>query len=324
MPKYNTKIVCIGGGSGLSHFVKGIKDVESVELKCIVATSDNGGSSGKLKEELNIPAVGDIRNVLLALADVPEDLAALLNNRFDKGSLSGHSIGNLIIASMLQQCDGDIVKATKMASNIFNIRGEIIPATRDVVDIKAVLGDGTEIIGEKNIGLAGRSIQQISYISSVKATDEAVQAILEADIIIYSIGSLFTSIIPNIIIPEIAGAIKKTKARKIYFANLMSQPGETDNFTLAQHIDAINNHLGFNGIDYVIVNNQKISKKVLETYKEENSYPVYYDYDKVNKDVKIIRYDIAKVENGRIIHSPEKINRLFRRNILCRFPKMLK
>lgn len=321
MQKSKNKIVCIGGGSGLSHFVKGIKDIESIELKCIVTTSDSGGSSGKLKEELNIPAVGDIRNVLVALANVPEDLAVLMNSRFDKGSLSGHSIGNLVIASMLQKCDGDIVRATHMASNIFNIYGEIIPATRDVVDIKAILDDGSEIVGEGNIGQVGTKIKEIAYVSDVHATSEAVEAILEADMIIYSIGSLFTSIVPNIIIPEIAQAIKKSKAQKVYFANLMSQAGETDGFTLSQHIEAINNHLGFQGIDFVIVNNQTISKKVLETYREEDSYPIYYDYSVVDKKIKIIRYDIAKVENGRIIHSPEKINRLFRRNTLCHFQK---
>ena len=321
MPKHRNKIVCIGGGSGLSHFVKGIRDIDTIELKCIVTTADDGGSSGKLKKELNIPAVGDIRNVLLSLADVPEDLAALMNNRFEKGSLTGHSMGNLVMASLLQLCEGDLVKATHMASNIFNIHGEIIPATKDVVDIKAVLDDNSEIVGEQNIGVVGQGIKRISYMTPVVATTEAVEAILEADILIYSIGSLFTSIIPNIIIPEIAEAIEETKAKKIYFANLMSQPGETNGFTLSQHIDAINEHLGFQGIDLVIVNNQKISRKVLENYKEENSFPIKYDYRKVDSGIKIIRYDIAKIDNGRIIHSPEKINRLFRRNILCLFPK---
>lgn len=306
------KVVCIGGGSGLSHFIKGIKDIENIELKCIVSVADNGGSSGILKEELNIPAVGDLRNVLTSLANVPEDFTLLMDYRFNQGSLRGHSLGNLMIAALTQLNDNNIISAIRKLSNIFNIRGEIIPATKEVVDIKAILVDEREIYGEKNIGVIGHRINKLEYCSDVKANNHAVRALLNADYIIYSIGSLYTSLMPSLIIPEIKQAIKKSDAKKIYFANLMSQPGETDNYTLSEHIDAINNHLGFNGIDFVIINNRQISKKVLDKYQKKGAYPIKYDCEKVSKHVKIIEYDIAKVKNGLLMHSPEKIECLFK------------
>lgn len=313
------KVVCIGGGSGLSHFVKGIKDIENIELKCIVSVADNGGSSGVLKEELNIPAVGDLRNVLNSLANVPDDLAILMDYRFNQGSLSGHSLGNLIIAALTQVNNNNIISAIRKLSNIFNIRGEIIPATKEVVDIKAILIDEREIYGEKNIGVIGHRIHKLEYCSDVKANQDAVAAILEADYIIYSIGSLYTSLMPSLIIPEIKHAIKKSRAYKIYFANLMSQPGETDNYTLSDHIEAINNHLGFNGIDFVIINNKSLSKKVLDKYQKKGAYPIKYDCENVPKHVKIIKYDIAKVENGLLMHSPKKIECLFKDDFKCLF-----
>lgn len=316
------KVVCIGGGSGLSHLVKGFKNLEDIDLKCIVAVTDNGGSSGVLKEELNIPAVGDIRNVLVSLSNVPDTLGSLLNYRFESGSLSGHPIGNLILAGIFQTNDKDIVKALSDLSDIFNVRGRIIPCSTKVADIKATLFDGSEVYGEKNIGQSFKKIKKIEYISAVETSKEAIQAIKEADNIIYSIGSLYTSIIPNLILPEIKKAIKDSKASKIYFGNLMSQPGETDYYSLSDHINAINDHLEFNGIDVVVINDRKPSNKVLELYKEKNAFPVECDEENINKATKIVRYDIAKIENNRIIHCPDKLEKFFKENLTCLFQEM--
>ncbi len=320
----NCKVVCIGGGSGLSHLVKGVKNIEEIDLKCIVTVADNGGSSGILKEELNIPAVGDIRNVLVALSNVPETLENLLNYRFSSGSLDGHPIGNLVLAGLIQLHDQDMVKALSDLSDIFNVRGRVIPSCTRVVDIKAILEDDSEIYGEKNIGVevSDIRIKKIEYLSDVKASIEAVEAVKEADIIVYSIGSLYTSIIPNIIIPEIRDAIKKSKANKIYFGNLMTQPGETDNYTVSQHLQAINSHLGFNGIDLVVVNDRQTTPYVLSLYEEKGAHPVVNDFDKVDKKTAIIPFDIAKVENNRLIHCPDKIEKFFKENLTCLFQEM--
>ena len=318
------KVVCIGGGSGLSHFVKGIKDIDYIELKCIVTVADNGGSSGILKEELNIPAVGDIRNVLVALSNVPEQLSSIMTYRFDTGTLQGHPLGNLMIAAVLQSSNQDVVDALKNLTDVFNVRGRIIPSACGVVDIKATLSDDSEVYGEKNIGVVSKEIRTIEYTTPVKATKEAVDAIAEADLLIYSIGSLYTSLIPNLIIPEIKEAIRTTKAMKLYFANLMSQPGETDNYSLSEHVDAINRHLGYQGIDTILVNNQKISKRILDLYQKKGAYPITNDFSNIAKEIKIVKYDIAKIENNKIMHCPEKINKLFERDRKCLFPETSK
>lgn len=318
------KVVCIGGGSGLSQFVKGIKDIEHIDLKCIVTVADNGGSTGRLKEELNIPAVGDIRNVLLALSNVEDDMASIFSYRFKEGSLAGHSLGNLIIAGAIQASNNDFTSILDKFSNVFNMSGKIIPSSCDVVDIKAVFDDGSEVFGEKDIDKQNKRIDKIAYINEVKASKEAVRSIEEADLIIYSIGSLYTSLIPNLIIPEINEAIKNAKAKKFYFLNLMSQPGETNNYSMSMYVNAINKHLGFNGIDVIIVNNKEFDSDVLKRYRLQNSYPVVIDKDKIDDSIKLVFCDIASVKNNKIMHSPKKINAMFKEEIECHLLRMLK
>jgi uncharacterized cofD-like protein len=312
-------VVCLGGGSGLSHFVKGIKDLDYIDLTCIVSVADNGGSSGVLKEELNIPALGDIRNVLVALADTPEQLSSLLDYRFDKGFLKDHSLGNIVIAGALQSSHLNLVDTMHQLSDIFKVNGKIIPITNDVVDIKATYFDNSEIIGEKMIGQSNKRIKKIAYLNETKAACEAIEALKEADVIIYSIGSLYTSLLPNLIIPEIKAIIKESKALKIFFANLMSQPGETDNYPLSMYIKAINAHLGFNGIDYVIANNKELSSKIISKYALKKAYPVRLDTARITQDIEVFLYDIAIVKNGKVIHDPMKINKFFNEEIKCLF-----
>lgn len=318
------KVVCFGGGSGLSHFIKGIKDLDNIDLKCIVTVADNGGSTGILKKELDIPAVGDIRNVLYALSNAPEALGNMLLYRFDKGSLAGHSLGNIMIAGLFESTNRDFVETVESLSQIFNIFGKVIPSTDQVVDIKATLEDDTIVYGEKKIGKTPNiRIKNIEYINKVKATPSAIQAIKEADLIIYSIGSLYTSLIPNLIIPEIKEAIKNSSARKIYFANLMTQPGETDNYTLSDHIAPINAHLGFKGVDVVVINNRPFTPAALERYAQKDAYPVLFDSDHISPDLRILQYDIAKIdETNRIMHSPKKIRKLIGEDLECLFQGM--
>ena len=320
--KNKINVVCIGGGSGLSHFVKAIKNIENINLKCIVTVADNGGSSGILKTEYNVPALGDIRNVLVALSNVPEELSSLLDYRFTSGFLKEHSLGNIIIAGAMQSLDLNLNDTIQNLAKIFNADGQIIPSTNEVVDIKATYFDDSEMIGEKNISLPKKRIKKISYLNDVKANETAIEAIMQADLIIYSIGSLYTSLIPNLIIPQISAALKKSKARKIFFANLMSQPGETDNYSLSMYVQAINNHLGYQGVDIVIANNKNFSAKMIAKYKKQNASPVIIDEINLGHELNLYQEDIAIVKNNKIIHDPEKIKKLFEGKILCRFQEM--
>lgn len=315
-------VVCIGGGTGLSQLVRGLKNIENINLKCIVTVADNGGNSGVLKKELNIPAVGDIRNVLVALSNVPEQLDSLMNHRFDKGNLNGYNLGNLVLASLIETND-DFVSALETLSKVFNVSGEIIPSSVDVVDIKAIYSDKTETYGEQSIPTMHKQIQTIEYINEVRASKKAVSAILSADVIVYSIGSLYTSIIPNLIIPEIKIAIKNSNAYKIYVSNVMSQPGETDDYTLSEHLDAINDHLGFSGIDCVIADNKtKITKRVLDLYQSKGAYPIKLDEINISKDINIVNSKLINISDNRIVHDVNKIENIFKEELKCRFQKM--
>lgn len=311
----NLKIVCVGGGSGLSHFVKGVKDIPNVNLTCIVTVADDGGSSGILKNELEIPAVGDIRNVLSSLSNAPELMSDILTYRFEKGSLTGHSLGNLLFASLIHTT-GSIEGAIEHLSQIFNVSGTIIPSCHGVVDIKATFADGSSIVGESKIGKSFNRIEEIEYTKKVVVNEDAVNAILEADIVVYSIGSLYTSIIPNLIIPEIREAIKCCNATRIYFSNLMSQPGETDDYMLSDYIDAINKHLGFEGVDVVIKNKGDFSLDILNKYLGRGAKPVKYDKENI-KNTMVIEYDIAYIKGGHVRHNPKKIHNLLSRDLKC-------
>jgi len=318
-------VVCLGGGSGLSHLARGIRHVDHINLTCIVTVADNGGSTGILKKEYQMPAVGDIRNVLLSLSNAPEMLDKMFDYRFEVGTLSGHSLGNIMMAGLYQANNCDFVKTVESMSEVFNVSGKVIPATQQVVEIQAIMEDNSFIYGESLIGqkAPNQRIKRIFYNQAVNATDSAIQAIREADIIIYSIGSLYTSLIPNLIIPRIAKAIKESKALKLYFSNLMTQPNETDDYTLSDHVDAINTHLGFQGIDVIVVNNKSYSPDILEKYEEEGSYPVKCDVENIDKSIRILPYDIAKIsQENKISHSKQQIRKLLGDDIKCLFPEM--
>ena len=223
------KVVTIGGGTGLSVLLRGLKKYP-LEITAVVTVADDGGSSGKIRSDMNIPSPGDIRNVIAALSDVEPYLEKMFQYRFDSGEVKGHPVGNLMIAAMTD-IHGDFSTAVKVMSRILNVRGTVLPTTNDIATLNAVLSDGEIIRGESSITKAGGVIDHV-YItpSRVKPNEDVLKAIEEADYIIMGPGSLYTSIIPNLVISKVSEKIRESKAKKIYVCNVMTQHGETDIF----------------------------------------------------------------------------------------------
>ncbi len=285
------KVVAIGGGTGLSSLLRGIKHLVPhtiTDLSAVVTVADNGGSSGRLREEMQIPAPGDIRNCIVALAEDEDILAKVFQYRFTEGDgLKGHSFGNLFL-SVLTKITGDFLDAVEITSDILKIKGKIIPSTDEMVDIVAEFTDGTVIKGETQITEYGKQLKgKIKNIwmepSGVKAPEEAVQKITEADVIILGPGSLFTSIIPNLLVSDIKDAVLKSKAYKIYICNVMTQYGETDQFTASDHIKAIHTVAGKHFIDAAVVNTTVPPDELLRKYMKENAEPVTVDAGNISR-----------------------------------------
>lgn len=282
-PRVNAtpKVVVIGGGTGLSVMLRGLKEMP-LDITAIVTVADDGGSSGILRSELQIPPPGDIRNVLIALADVEPLLSEVLQYRFPNGSgLAGHSLGNLMLAAM-SDIAGDFVTGVKQLGRVLAVRGRVLPASEHGVVLKAELEDGSVVVGESQIPNAGKRIKRVFIDEDhVKALDEAVEAIREADALVLGPGSLYTSIIPNLLVPGISQAVVESKALKIFVCNVMTQPGETDGYTVSNHVNAVNTHLGVKLFDYVIVNNGDIPQEILAKYAEQGAAPVKVDEENI-------------------------------------------
>lgn len=277
------KVVVIGGGTGLSVLLRGLKEKE-LDLTAIVTVADDGGSSGVLRSELQMLPPGDIRNVITALADVEPLLSQMLRYRFPTGSgLAGHSLGNLILAAM-KDITGDFVEGIKELSRVLAVRGRVLPSSATATVLKAEMSDGTIITGESQIPHGDGTIQRVFIEpADVAPLDEAVEAIREADAIVIGPGSLFTSILPNLLVPGIAEAITNSSAVKIYVCNVMTQPGETDAFTVNDHIEAIVRHVGHKLFDYVIVNNGEIPHDIEDKYTAKGARAVRFDEEAVAK-----------------------------------------
>jgi uncharacterized cofD-like protein len=263
--------------------LRGLKE-KPLDITAIVTVADDGGSSGILRTELQIPPPGDIRNVLISLADVEPLLAQMLQHRFSAGSaLAGHSLGNLILAAM-KDITGDFVTGVKEMSRVFAVRGRVLPASDQQIVLKAEMADGTIIEGESNIPKAGGKIKRV-FIEppDVSALGEAADAIREADAILIGPGSLFTSILPNLLVQDLADAIVNSEAVKIFVCNVMTQPGETDGYSVSDHLQAIYEHIGHHLFDYVIVNNGEIPPQVQDKYAEKGARAVHLDLDEVTK-----------------------------------------
>ena len=318
------KVVTIGGGTGLSVLLRGLKKYP-LEITAVVTAADDGGSSGKIRSDMNIPSPGDIRNVIAALSDVEPYLEKMFQYRFDSGEVKGHPVGNLMIAAMTD-IHGDFSTAVKVMSRILNVRGTVLPTTNDIATLNAVLSDGEIIRGESSITKAGGVIDHV-YItpSRVKPNEDVLKAIEEADYIIMGPGSLYTSIIPNLVISNVSEKIRESNAKKIYVCNVMTQHGETDNYSVCDHIVAINKHVEENIFDLVIANSREFDDSILSKYHKEKQEPVKIDHEKIEAlGIKLIKNnDVGIVDNNTIRHNADKVSELIYDYIIDDKPTMI-
>jgi uncharacterized cofD-like protein len=301
------KIVVVGGGTGLGTILRGLKEITS-NITAIVTVADDGGSSGRLRKEFGILPPGDIRNCLVALADLEPLMERLMQYRFKSGSgLSGHNFGNLFL-TVMTEITGDFEAAIKESSKVLAVRGQVLPATLEHVVLQAELADGTLVTGESQISKSQSPIRRIFLQPrDVKPVDEALTAIAEADLIILGPGSLFTSIIPNLLVAGITAAIKASKATRVYICNAMTQPGETDNLSASDHIKQIYRHTGAGLIDIALVNTAVIPARMLDRYAEERAFPVEPDLEKI-KAMGILPLGEELIAKSRVIrHDAHKL-----------------
>lgn len=302
-------IVVIGGGHGLSTILNGIKNIEDINISAIVTVADDGGSTGRIRQHYSIPAMGDIRNVLLSLSDSDPLLHDLMNYRFEGSEeldIVGHNLGNLILTA-LTNMTGSFSEAINLTGNILKIKGDIIPSTFQYVTLFAKMDDDTIVKGEANIPSLIHDISKVFYKGEVVANPKAIEAIEKADYIIYGIGSLYTSILPNTIIHGINEALHNSKAKKIYFANCMTQSNETYNYDLKKHIDALKNHN--TDVDLVIMHSNKIPEDILLRYAAVNSIEVV---DNNDSGVEVKKFDLLKFDNGLVRHDSLKIREVIK------------
>ena len=299
------KVVIFGGGTGLSCILSGLK-LFPIDVTTVIAVSDNGSSTGKLKEELNIPAVGDVGKVLLSMANVDEDFIDLLSYRFEKGSLNNHPVRNIVLAALID-LKGNLTEATKYMCKLLDIKGTVLPLTGEKIDL---VGESTEreYFGEEAVSRNIRNISRLSYDHDIKIEQEIREKIEEADLIIFSAGSLYTSIVPHLLAPEVRSALEETKAPLLYISNLVTQPGETDIQTVSRHVEILNEYLGSRKIDLVVANNGSVDENVRERYlSAENKRIVQVDHITLEKmGVQIIEDDIFCIEDEKIRHNALK------------------
>lgn len=309
------RIVVIGGGTGLSTLLRGLKQY-SANITAVVTVADDGGSSGRLRREIGVLPPGDIRNCLTALADEEKLMTELFRYRFQAGDgLVGHSFGNLFLTAM-SEITGDLEQAIAASSNVLAVRGQVLPATLCDVQLWADLSDGRHIVGESSITEAGGTIAQIGCIpANPPALPRAVEAIREADYIIIGPGSLYTSIIPNLLVPDITEAISQSQAPCIYVCNIMTQAGETQGYSVADHIDAIDRACGRPLFEAVLVQKKEPSPRALVRYARQQSNPVPLDRDRVNRLGRriILANVVDEDEQGVLRHDSDRLARvLFR------------
>lgn len=312
------KIVTIGGGTGNSILLRGVKKYTS-NITTIVTVADDGGGSGVLREDLGMLPPGDIRNCLLSLANTEPIMEKLINYRFSNGQLKGQSLGNLLLAAMNDIC-GDFEVAIKEMSNVLAITGKVLPMTLDDVKLFAELEDGSTIEGESNITFLNRKnggkIKRV-YTSPklILPLKESIDSIMQADMILLGPGSLYTSIIPNLLVNDISQALKETKADVIYILNIMTQPGETNGYSVTDHVKAIINHANSNIINKIVVNSQEIDKYAKLRYKStENSTPIYMtqkDYENMDElGIEVIEAEICDIKYDYIRHDSNKLMKI--------------
>ena len=300
------KVVVLGGGTGLSNLLRGLKQFP-LDISAIVSVSDDGRSTGRLREEFKTPAVGDIRQVLVSLSETEPLVQELINYRFQTTSdLNGHTIGNLLLTALMN-ITGNLSNGIEALSKVFNLKGKVVPLTEENITLVAKMEDGTIIEGEHLITAAKKRIEHVYYKEQPMVTPEAIAAINEADLIILSMGSLYTSIIPNLLCPELVKAIDNSKAKVMYICNMMTQSGETDDFNVSKHIEILNKYLGKKKVGIVIANSGEIKRELIEKYAVlEQKDPVLLDEENV-KDIKVIKDDFVVIEDETIRHNNLKL-----------------
>jgi uncharacterized cofD-like protein len=305
------KMVAIGGGTGMPVLLRGLKELP-VDLSAIVTVADDGGSSGKLRNELAMPAPGDIRNVIAALAEAEPMLIDLFQHRFTgQTGLSGHSMGNLLLAAMTS-ISGDFYNGIKEISRVLKVKGNIYPIANQNVVLHAEMEDGEIVTGESNIPLANKQIKRV-FVSPLPVTPlpDAILAIKQADLIVISPGSLYTSVMPNLIVPEIEHALREARGKVVYVCNVMTQFGETTNYTAGDHIEAIHNHIGADIVSAIVVNNSQIEQDIQKNYAEEHAAPVVYDIERLKAlGLEVIEADIIDHRQRKLRHDTHKIAKL--------------
>ncbi len=302
------KIVAVGGGTGLSMLLKGIKKITN-NITAVVTVGDDGGSSGRLREELGVLPPGDIRNCIAALADDEDLVTKLFQYRFKSGEgLEGHSFGNLFLTALCS-ITGNMVSAIKASSNVLSIRGRVLPSTLDDMRLGAEYEDGSIVRGESDIPEAHKKIKRLFIEpSDCKALSTVIEAIKDADLIILGPGSLYTSVIPNLLVKEISEEIIKSNAKKIYVCNIMTQPGESDDYTVSDHINALYKHAGSNElIDAVLVNNS-LPENMSEKYAQCGQIPVVLDKQNIHVDI-VEKKLIEENKDGLVRHSSYRVAR---------------
>lgn len=305
------KIAAIGGGTGLSTMLRGLK-LHTENITAIVSVADDGGSSGVLRSAMGMLPPGDVRNCVAALTDVEPMYDELLNYRFTEGVFQGHTLGNIFLAA-LNDMSTDFNEAVQKLCHIVGISANVVPVSNDSVTLNARLKNGAIISGESNIGHRTNTDIGIDRVflnpSDAKPVKSAVSAIENADIIILGPGSLYTSVIPNLLIDEITEKIIESKAKKVYVCNIMTQPGETDGYTASQHLDAIEKHSCKGIVDYIIVNDAVIPESVCDTYAAEKAVPVKADMNNLAQRVNVMHGNLFLVKKGQVRHNFSRLAR---------------
>lgn len=310
------KIVIFGGGTGTSLILNDLKNI-NCEITAVVTVSDNGSSTGKLRKEFNIPAVGDIRKVLSSLSNLPEEYNKFMEYRFKTESdLNNHAIGNLIITSLLNQ-GHDLKTVTEYLSDLLHVKHKVLPLSNSYLTLMEETVNNKIIEGQVNINSSTEECKRLFYKEQVQVLPEVLSAIKDADLIILSMGSLYTSLLPHLICDEVKKEIINSKAKVMYVCNTLTEPGETDKFTVFKHIKVINKYLGNNVIDVVIANNKIINKDILEkNEKIKGKDLVTIDYENIkNLNIQLIEDDLLEIIDNKIIYDSKKLANLIEKYV---------
>ena len=305
----NKKVVILGGGTGTSYIARGLKYFP-VDLTCVITVSDNGSSTGRLRKEFSTPAVGDIRKVLSNLSTLPNPIRDIMEYRMEaKGELDGHALGNLMLTKLIQET-GSLKTSIEYMSKLLDVKQTVLPISEDCLTLMAETTDGEIVEGEEDITYAHKKYKRLFYKEKPTILPEVFKALREADLIVLSTGSLYTSVLPHIIDEDMVKAINDSDAKVMYICNLMTQPGETEGFGVSDHIKCLEQYLGEGAIDVVIANNAQISDEMIERYLvKEQKDPVKIDYENIKgKPYELIESDLVTTEDGTIKHNSMKIS----------------